>query len=245
VLGEEDERTLVNLLTDQIEFADVVVLNKVTDAGPERTEAARKIIKALNPDARLIETDFRAVVPARRSSTPGCSTSTGAPASAVGQGALRLCRPCARDRGIRDVRPSSTGRGGRFIPSGPCGAERRPARRDPRQGAFLDRHAAELGGGVQPCRGMSSVTPLGGWWISVPRERWPKDPRRWWRSVMERWLEPWGDRRQEIVFIGSGMDEAAIEAMLDAALVPAWEFVPEAWAGLPDPFPAWGRKAAA
>lgn len=56
-LGEEDDRSLVTLLTEQIEFADVIVLNKVSDAGPERVDAARKIIKALNPDARLIETD--------------------------------------------------------------------------------------------------------------------------------------------------------------------------------------------
>ncbi|PJN94476.1 4-hydroxytetrahydrobiopterin dehydratase, partial [Amaricoccus sp. HAR-UPW-R2A-40] len=56
-LGEDDARTLVDLLTDQIEFADVVVLNKVTDAGPVRADAARKIVRALNPVARLIETD--------------------------------------------------------------------------------------------------------------------------------------------------------------------------------------------
>jgi len=56
--GAEDARTLVTLLTEQIEFADVVVLNKVTDAGPDRLRIARQIVKALNPDARLIETDF-------------------------------------------------------------------------------------------------------------------------------------------------------------------------------------------
>jgi len=56
--GAEDARTLVTLLTEQIEFADVVVLNKVTDAGPDRLRLARQIVKALNPDARLIETDF-------------------------------------------------------------------------------------------------------------------------------------------------------------------------------------------
>lgn len=54
-LGEEDERTLVNLLVEQIEFADVVILNKVADAGPERTDAARKIIRSLNADGRIIE----------------------------------------------------------------------------------------------------------------------------------------------------------------------------------------------
>ena len=57
-LGEDDTRRLVHLLTDQIEFADVVILNKVTEAGPERVDAARRIIRSLNADARLLETDF-------------------------------------------------------------------------------------------------------------------------------------------------------------------------------------------
>ncbi len=61
--GEGDGRTLVDLLTDQIEFADVVVLNKAGDAGPERLEQARRIVRALNPDARLVETDFGRVAP--------------------------------------------------------------------------------------------------------------------------------------------------------------------------------------
>ncbi|HBM59815.1 MAG TPA: 4-hydroxytetrahydrobiopterin dehydratase, partial [Citreicella sp.] len=61
-MGAGDDRTLVHLLTDQIEFADVLVLNKVSDAGPERTEAARLILRSLNADARILETD-RADVP--------------------------------------------------------------------------------------------------------------------------------------------------------------------------------------
>ena len=60
-LGEEDDRSLVSLLTEQIEFADVVILNKISDAGPERTEAARKIIRSLNADAKIIETAQTAV----------------------------------------------------------------------------------------------------------------------------------------------------------------------------------------
>ena len=56
-LGEADDRTLVNLLVEQIELADVVILNKVTDAGPERTDATRKIICSLNADAKTIAAD--------------------------------------------------------------------------------------------------------------------------------------------------------------------------------------------
>ena len=91
---------------------------------------------------------------------------------------------------------------------------------------------------------MSSVTPLGGWWASVPKERWPTHPEAL-AEVAVKWAEPWGDRRQELVFIGAGMDEAAIRAKLDAALIPAQDFTPGAWANLSDPFPEWRRKQAA
>ncbi|HMB09791.1 GTP-binding protein, partial [Saliniramus sp.] len=59
--GDQDDRTLVDLLVDQIEFADTIVLNKVSDATPEQRDLARKIIIALNPDAKLIESDYARV----------------------------------------------------------------------------------------------------------------------------------------------------------------------------------------
>lgn len=58
---ENDKRTLVDLLVEQIEFADVIVLNKLDDATPEQREAARKIIHALNPEAEIIETNHSRV----------------------------------------------------------------------------------------------------------------------------------------------------------------------------------------
>jgi G3E family GTPase len=50
-----------DLLTDQIEFSDMVILNKVSDAAPHQRDAARRIIRSLNADARVIETDHGAV----------------------------------------------------------------------------------------------------------------------------------------------------------------------------------------
>ena len=61
--GDGDNRTLVDLLVEQIEFADVIVLNKIGTATADQREAARKIITGLNPDARLIEVDFGKVEP--------------------------------------------------------------------------------------------------------------------------------------------------------------------------------------
>jgi G3E family GTPase len=244
VLGEEDERSLVNLLTEQIEFADVVVLNKVTDAGPERAEAARRIVKALNPDAVLIEAD-QSRVPAKEILGTGrfdFETAHQHPMWAKELYGFADHVPETEEYGVssfvyRARRPFHPERVHAALTGDLPGVIRA-------KGHFWIATRPNWVAEFSLAGSMSSVAPLGGWWISVPRERWPKDEDAV-AKVMERWLEPWGDRRQEIVFIGSGMDREGIEAMLDAALVPEWEFVPEAWAGLPDPFPAWGRKAAA
>ena len=59
--GNSDNRRLVHLLTDQIEFADVVILNKIGDAEPHQADAARKIIRSLNADTQIIETNHSRV----------------------------------------------------------------------------------------------------------------------------------------------------------------------------------------
>ncbi len=242
--GEGDERRLVDLLVEQIEFADVVILNKVSDAGPQRADAARKIIRALNPDARLIETDFAAV-------PPGAVLDTGLfdfeKAHEHPLWAKELY-------GFADHVPETEEHGiSSFV-------YRARAPFDP-----VKVHAALNGElpGVIRAKGhfwlatrpdwvaefslagsLSTVRPLGTWWAAVPEARWPQD-RNGIAYMRRHWAEPWGDRRQELVFIGAGMDEAALRARLDACLVPAERFAPEAWSGMADPFPAWRRAEAA
>jgi hypothetical protein len=60
------------------------------------------------------------------------------------------------------------------------------------------------------------------------------------------YLDPvWGDRRQEIVFIGADpMDEAWIRRELDTCLIETKVFAPDRWRNLPDPFASWSRQAA-
>ena len=80
----------------------------------------------------------------------------------------------------------------------------------------------------------------GFWWAAQPESRWPDDAE-WRAGIAQHWQEPWGDRRQEIVLIGVGMDEASLRLDLDACLLTDAEMKggANAWARLPDPFPAW------
>ncbi|MFN6976692.1 MAG: GTP-binding protein [Gemmobacter sp.] len=243
VAGEGDTRSLVNLLTDQIEFADVIVLNKVTDAGPDRADAARKIIKALNPVARLIETDHARV-------STGDILDTGLfdfdrahqhPLWAQELYGYADHVPETEEYGItsfvyRARRPFDPARVHAVL-NGPLPGVIRA------KGHFWIATRPNWVAEFALAGAVSSVTPLGGWWAAIPRDRWPQD-RGAVAKMMEHWVEPWGDRRQEIVFIGHGMDRAAITAALDDALVPTTDYTPAAWANLADPFPAWRREAA-
>ena len=243
-LGQDDTRSLVNLLTEQIEFADVVVLNKTHDAGPQRTDAARKIIKALNPDARLIETD-RSVVDANDIFNTGLFDFDRAhehPYWAKELYGFAHHQPETEEYGIssfvyRARAPFHPGRIHAVLNGDLPGVIRA-------KGHFWMASRPNWVAEFSLAGAVSSVTPLGGWWASVPRDRWPTHPDAL-SEVAEKWVEPWGDRRQELVFIGAGMDEAVLRHALDAALIPASDFTPLLWTGFSDPFPEWKRKAAA
>ncbi len=243
-LGEDDERTLVNLLTDQIEFADVVILNKTTDAGPDRVDAARKIIRALNPDARLIETDHSHVDPEAIFNTGlfDFDRAQEHPLWAKELYGFAHHTPETEEYGIasfvyRARRPFDPQRIHDVLNGDLPGVIRA-------KGHFWIATRPDWVAEFSLAGALSSVAPLGRWWAAVPRDRWPTHPGAL-AEVRAKWLEPFGDRRQELVFIGAGLDIAGIRARLDAALVPETDFTPEAWANLPDPFPRWGQRKAA
>ncbi len=82
---------------------------------------------------------------------------------------------------------------------------------------------------------------MGFWWAAVPKNRWPDHPE-WRAAIAKHWDKVYGDRRQEIVFIGAAMEEAAIRRALNACLVGdanAKEMQTSAWRKLADPFPVW------
>ncbi|GHG90853.1 zinc metallochaperone GTPase ZigA [Pseudodonghicola xiamenensis] len=239
-LGDEDERTLVDLLVDQIEFSDIVVLNKVSDAGSDRLEAARKIVTALNPDARIIETDFGKVDPDAIFDTGlfDFETAHDHPLWAKELYGFTDHVPETEEYGVssfvyRARRPFDPQKIHDVLNGDLPGVIRA-------KGHFWIATRPDWLAEFSLAGALSSVRPMGMWWATVPEERRPTHPQA--RAYLDRhWQEPFGDRRQELVFIGSGMDRAKITAALDAALVAEDRFVPELWRDMPDPFPAWRR----
>ncbi len=239
MLGEEDDRTLVNLLVDQIEFADVVILNKVADAGPERTDAARKIIRSLNADAKIIEANY-SDVPADAIMDTGLFYFEDAeehPMWAKELYGFAKHVPETEEYGVesfvyRARRPFVPEKIKPILESEMPGVIRA-------KGYFWIATRPNWSAEYSRAGVLSSMEPMGSWWSAVPKERWP-DEARVQRNIKNNWQEPWGDRRQEIVFIGSGIDWPALKARLDAALLPEDAATgPDTLPDLPDPFPVW------
>ena len=238
-MGDEDNRTLVHLLTDQIEFADVVILNKVDDAEPHQVDAARKIIRSLNADARIIETNH-SDVPTETILDTGLFDYEKAhehPFWAKELYGYADHLPETEEYGVtsfvyRARLPFDPTRIHELLNADLPGVIRA-------KGHFWIATRPDWVAEFSLAGALSSVNPLGTWWASVPIERWPSEKHAQ-AYLAAHWQEPWGDRRQEIVFIGSGIDWPELRSRLDSCLVPKnLASSPDSLPDMPDPFPLW------
>ncbi|MGO7594014.1 GTP-binding protein [Rhizobium leguminosarum] len=235
----DDERKLVDLLVEQIEFADVVIVNKAGDVPCADLAEVRRVIAALNPDAQVIEAVF-GQVPLSAIMDTGLFSEAKAARHPLWHKELYGWGdhvPETEEYGItsfvyRSRRPFDPARLSRILGQPLAGVIRA-------KGHFwLATRPDEIGllsiAGTQ-----YRIDTRGFWWASVPKAQWPR--YRQFRQLIDRhWDEVWGDRRQELVFIGAGFDEDAIRTALDDCLTgEETGFDPQTAAGLRDPFPAW------
>ena len=242
--GEGDERGLVDLLVEQIEFADVVVLNKISEVSLEQKQDIYKIIRALNPDCDVVEADFGQVPITRIMNTGRFSfeKSEQHPLWFKELYGFKDHVPETEEYGIRSFvyrarRPLDPVKFHDFIQESWAGLIRS-------KGFFWLATRPRYVGELSQAGALLRTGKRGLWWASIPKQYWPEDEG--WRQSMQPYLDPfWGDRRQELVFIGTAaMDEGAICAALDGCLVEADNFVPDEWASLYDPFEIWDQRAA-
>lgn len=238
--GPEDERTLVDLVVEQIEFADTIVLNKVDAAGPGRLAEARAIVRSLNPVARVLETSFGRVPLGEILGTGRFDF----------ERAQRFPGWARELYGYRDHVPETEEYGIRSL------AFRARAPFHPRRfAAFLEEDwpnvlrakgffwlasRPDFVGVLEMAGSIRRTRAIGRWFAAVPRAAWTDDPET--RERLRRlWHPRFGDRRQELVLIGPQLDREALEARLEGCLLDEGELArgERAWRGLPDTFPRW------
>ena len=243
-LGDDDERTLVDLLVEQIEFANVIILNKIDIVSKDELETVKAIIRGLNAKAKIIETTMSQV-------NMGEVMDTGLfdlqEAQEHPLWAQELYNPNdhvpeTEEYGItsfvyRAREPFDPAKIHAFFNQEWPGIVRA-------KGFFWLASRPDFVGEMSQAGAFVRHQGIGRWWAAIPKAHWPDGDV--FDSVMQQyWVEDYGDRRQEMVFIGlkDQMDEAAIRQMLDNCLVENYLESPDTFEKLDDPFPLWFKEA--
>jgi G3E family GTPase len=242
-LGPDDERTITDLLVQQVEFADVLVVNKTDLMTDEEREALVGILRALNRGARVITARF-GEVPLSEVLETGLFDMENAATHPGWQRVLRGEEQSEVDEyGIqsfcfRSDRPFHPQRFHELLHHTWPGVLRA-------KGFFWLATRMEFVGHLERAGGLLRHSPMGVWWAATPKTAWPLDDeaRREVHRLVK--LSAHGDRRQEIVVIGRQMSEEAIREVLRIALLTDEEMAigVSGWAGFEDPFPRWARIA--
>jgi G3E family GTPase len=260
--NEEDDRAIVELLVDQVEFCDVLVLNKADLVSEDELARLQHILARINPRAVQVVSRFGAVpleevINTGRfdfdaaSSAPGWLASLHEhdhdhcddPTHCHDPAHTHTQRNAADEYGIsnfvyRARRPFHPERFWALLNQEWKGVLRS-------KGFFWLATRNEITGSLSQAGGVCRHGPAGTWWAALPREEWPQDDELekeiatdWHGDLNDASI---GDRRQELVMIGVDLDRDAWRAKLDACLLTDAEYAagPEAWQAYADPFPSW------
>ncbi|WP_150303791.1 zinc metallochaperone GTPase ZigA [Pseudomonas saliphila] len=236
-LGEDDQRSITDLLIEQVEFADVLLVSKTDLISSDHREELLAILRSLNPEADIVPAVMGQVPLDRILDTRRFNFEKAAQAP----GWLKEMRgehvPETEEYGIASTsylarRPFHPARffaflnqpwtNGRLLRS---------------KGYFWLASRPEEAGNWSQAGGLMRYGQAGHWWTAVPEAQWPQDEESR-NAIMEKWDPQVGDCRQELVFIGQNIDFEQLNADLDACLLTAVELEsgPAAWIALADPF---------
>ena len=241
-LDDEDDRNIVDLLVDQVEFANVIIINKTDLVTPYDLEQLDQIIRRLNPDAEILHT-----------------TEGRVPLSALmGTGRFQMAEAESMPEWL------AVPRGEEETETEEYGISSFVYRRDrpfhpKRFSEVLDDDLDDgLFRGLLRSKGLMWIAsrndwaydwsqagcsirmnPAGFWWAAAPDDEWPEDEELT-AEIRSNFVGEYGDRHQELVFIGQALDQQRIEDILDRCLLTDHEFAegPNAWADYEDPLPA-------
>jgi G3E family GTPase len=239
-LGEEDERSVADLLVDQVEFADVILISKTDLVSSADIERLTAILKTLNTDAKIVPIsqgqvnidevlntglfDFE-----RAQQAPGWlkeMRGEHVPETeeyGIGSFTYEARRPFHPEKFHEFLH--GTDKYGKLIRS---------------KGYFWLASRPEFAGQWSQAGGIARYGFAGMFWKAIPEKNWPTDAE-YLASIKNSWVEPFGDMRQELVFIGQGLDKSGMTSALDDCLLSEEDVLrgKAYWTTLQDPFPVW------
>ena len=239
-LGEDDERSVADLLVDQVEFADLILISKTDLVKTEDLERLKAILKTLNTDAKVLPIEHGNVDIDKVLNT----------------GLFDFERARQAPGWLKEMRGEHIPETEEYGIGSFCYEARRPFHPDKfheflhntkqygklirSKGFFWLATRPEYAGQWSQAGGIARYGFAGLFWKAVPKKDWPED-EEYLASIKNQWVEPFGDMRQELVFIGQGLDQEKMMQKLDECLLTEEEVLKgrEYWETLKDPFPAW------
>ncbi|WP_250462260.1 zinc metallochaperone GTPase ZigA [Microbulbifer litoralis] len=239
-LGEEDDRNVADLLVEQVEFCDMLLISKADLVDAEQLAELEAVLRSLNTRAE-IHPVVKGNIPIEKVLNTGKFDFEQAE---LAPGWLKEIRgehiPESEEYGIssftyRARRPFHPQRlhdffadpflSGRLLRS---------------KGFFWLASRPDYAGTWSQAGGIAQHGAAGYFWSSVPLAEWPENPEQR-QYILDHWQEPFGDRRQELVFIGQHLAPEWLQHQLDACLLNGEEMDggETLWRSLPDPFPRW------
>jgi G3E family GTPase len=235
-IGENDDRTLVDLLVEQIEFANIIILNKIDLATSDEIKVVKGIIRGLNVKAKIIETTLSKVNIDEVMDTHlfNIDEAQEHPLWAHELNNFGEHIPETEEYGItsfvyRARAPFDPVKVHSFFNQEWPGVIRA-------KGFFWISSRPDFVGEMSQAGSFVRHQGIGRWWAAVPRERWPEN-----HNFNRVWHDNFGDRRQEIVFIGltAEMNKELICDQLDSCLAKDYRLASIENQHVADPFPKW------
>lgn len=244
ILGEDDHRSITDLLIEQVEFADVLLVSKIDLIGSAEREELIAILQRLNVHARIVPMVMGDVPLVQVINTGLFNYERAAAAPGWLQEMRGEHKPETEEYGIasfsyRARRPFHPQRFHDFLN---CSWENGRLLRS--KGYFWLASRPQEAGSWSQAGGMMRYGFAGFWWRNTPKEHWPQDLESR-DAIMANWDAQHGDCRQELVFIGQHIDFVRLRQELDECLLDDVEMAAgiDAWLQLADPFDAWVEAA--
>ena len=241
-LGEEDLRSVADLLLDQVEFADIILISKTDLVNQKDIDKLKAVIRNLNTDARIIPI-----------SKGNVSTR-----DILSTGLFDFARAQQAPGWLKELRGEHTPETEEYGISSFVYEARRPfypkkfhdflhskdlsGKLIRSKGYFWLATRPQFAGNWSQAGGIAHHGFAGMFWKAIPKSQWPADKESI-DFIKEKWVEPFGDMRQELVFIGQGLNQKKITKLLDECLLSDADLLlgKDYWAQFPDPFPEWGE----